>query len=140
MRLAAFIAALCFVVALKAQGTTIEVYNYVTRGYATQIQQGLDMKAGYTWQELSTNTQKGVMYSFKRLWQGETPVAILIIYTDRQGTGYLCIPTANSDELVLSRAMADYFEFCRADASGSRTQNMQAALMGLAMLAVPFKQ
>jgi hypothetical protein len=28
-------------------GTTLEEYNYVTKGYAVQIEQGLDMKAGY---------------------------------------------------------------------------------------------
>jgi len=32
---------------IKTLGTTLEEYNYITKGYKVQIESGLDMKKGY---------------------------------------------------------------------------------------------
>ncbi len=36
--------------------TTIEEYNYITKGYKTMIESGLDMKKGYSFKDLGNYT------------------------------------------------------------------------------------
>lgn len=98
---------------LTAQ-TTLEEYNYLTKGYKIQIESGLDMKKGYRLEDLMESSVSGTQtdilglstrntmrkMSFKGLYRdGEnTPCAVLVIYY-RQDTGfsdYLCIPHFDS--------------------------------------------
>lgn len=102
-------------------GTTLEEYNYVTKGYATQIDQGLDMKAGY---EFASENGYGEFYGTSVLTLGdETEIivevkllvnsskvfnerAIMLIMTYDDYARYLCIPNNYSDDEIWFK----YFE------------------------------
>lgn len=88
----------------KAQ-TTVEEYNYLTKGYAIQIESGLDMKAGYKMINVTDYIKKLVRI------RDESIAGYLYIstfpYTDEnemtyQHTEYICIPHPKSEETVLA--------------------------------------
>ena len=86
-----------------SQGTTEEEFNFITKGYKIQIESGLDMKKGYTFEDYGDwGLTKGTEVrnvEFKGLFRtGQTkPCAIMMIYkrTDitTGATYYLCIPS-----------------------------------------------
>lgn len=86
--------------------TTLEEYNYITKGYKIQLESGLDMKKGYSLTDLGDwglkNGSENRRCEFKGLVkQGQTkPCAIMMIYkrTDiSNGVNYyICIPSAGS--------------------------------------------
>lgn len=99
--------------ALSGQ-TTMEEYNYVTKGYKIQIESGLDMKKGYRLEDVSehsvTFTEKDKIFkrvtTFKGLYrEGEkSPCAIMIIYHNQDPSVnskvYMCIPHFNSSSEI----------------------------------------
>jgi len=90
------------VVFVKAQ-TTQEEYNYVTKGYKTQVESGLDMKKGYSLKSLATETIGIRTVKLEGLYRTNTNTlcAIMIAYTKSGGiTEYLCAPMpATSDSI-----------------------------------------
>ncbi len=89
--------------------TTLEEYNYVTKGYQVQIQSGLDMKKGYNFEDITTHhveSGKGVtrQTEFKALFKEgqKKPSAILCIYTrsDNGFKDFICIPQFNSEKAL----------------------------------------
>ena len=92
----------------KAQ-TTQEEYNYITKGYAVQIESGLDMKKGYTFVDYGkwglTHGDEHRECIFKGLVRaGQVkPCAIMMIYRRTDVTNgvawYICIPSPESDDL-----------------------------------------
>jgi hypothetical protein len=89
--------------------TTLEEYNYVTKGYKVQVESGLDMKKGYRFDDVHTihiQYSDGVVREteFKALFREgqKMPTAILCIYShsDKQDKDYLCIPQFNSSKEV----------------------------------------
>ncbi len=109
--------ALAFAIAVSFAGvtasfaqTTQEEYDYITKGYKAQIENKLDMKAGYSLVELgdfglsSGNEQR--ICSFKGLVrEGQTkPCAIMMVYKrsdlpDGKNDFYLCIPSFDAKDL-----------------------------------------
>lgn len=87
--------------------TTIEEYNYVTKGYKVQEESGLDMKKGYLL-EMITNEYKQeriaelrVLYRLKDTNKKEV-AAYMLIYK-RSGSNnveYICVPHPSSDEII----------------------------------------
>lgn len=93
-------------VCLQAQ-TTLEEYNYVTKGYKIQIESGLDMKKGYTFKDLfviSTNySNVPRTATFKALYRSgqASPCAIMMIYQKEKLTPeYVCVPHFLSDDSI----------------------------------------
>ncbi len=84
------------------KGTTETEYNYVKKGYKTQIEQGLDMKKGYTFKELHTNFYGTYKMKFKGLYRdGQTyPCAILIVMEYDGDVDYVCIPHHESEKKI----------------------------------------
>ncbi len=92
--------------------TTLEEYNYLTKGYKIQIESGLDMKKGYRFEDLHdnsviSNSEKGPIkrtMHFKGLYrEGENiPCAVLIIYNrlDNKFRDYICIPHWESSKEI----------------------------------------
>jgi hypothetical protein len=113
-------------------GTTIEEYNYVTRGYQTQIRQGLDMKAGYEFASsngfggwLRENTT-GIKFADKssisvqlELLQNNSKEfpnrAIMVIITSSidGSSKYLCIPNNYSSKSIWDRYFDDIIKLDR---------------------------
>jgi len=96
------------------EGTTIEEYNYLTKGYKIQIESGLDMKKGYVLKNVPGYFSDKMSYTNDNLFKRESnykllykdgstkPCAILMILTvyhksKLTGTHYFCIPTYNSN-------------------------------------------
>jgi hypothetical protein len=101
--------------------TTIEEYNYVTKGYAVQLEQGLDMKAGYEFEDMkmgfnrlhSISTGDGGKISVeikllinKNKEHIERAIMVAYKYENEEGISYnryLCIPNnANTGYSTLS--------------------------------------
>jgi hypothetical protein len=82
------------------KGTTIEEYNYLTKGYKIQVESGLDMKKGYVLTDLvsseATNTFNKSSMTFKGLYREgqQTPCAVLCIIDK----AYICIPHFESSD------------------------------------------
>jgi hypothetical protein len=84
-----------------SQPTTEEEYNYVTKGYPTQIADGLDMKKGYSFKDIGTLQQGNYTFTFKGLLRETTNeiAAELIIVKSLawNKTYYICIPHGNDN-------------------------------------------
>ncbi|HCV42138.1 MAG TPA: hypothetical protein DGH68_01545 [Bacteroidetes bacterium] len=115
--------------------TTLEEYNYATKGYRVQIESGLDMKKGYTFEEinsirLSYTTGGFRETEFKALFKEGTkkPAAILCIYScsDNPSKEYLCIPQPNSPRELWDSTYAKIATF--------EGENATALMWGLAKL------
>lgn len=98
--------------------TTMEEYNYLSKGYKIQMESGLDMKKGYTIREIgewgSTKSSGGFERSgrlFHLIRDGDAmPCASLIIFS-RSSTGwthYQAIPHIYSDQEIWDKAAADF--------------------------------
>lgn len=87
--------------------TTLEEYNYLTKGYKVQIESGLDMKKGYELEDVDsgqTPDQLRTIY-VKRLLKingtQKTTAAYLLIYTKGNNTEYICVPHPKSETDIL---------------------------------------
>ncbi|MEJ1241406.1 hypothetical protein WBG78_24885 [Chryseolinea sp. T2] len=76
--------------------TTEEEYNYVTKGYQTQISQGLDMKKGYSFEDRGDVIAGDYKFSFKYLKRdSKNELAAILVVAKSSVSGnsyYLCIP------------------------------------------------
>jgi hypothetical protein len=84
----------------EINGTTLEEYNYMIRGYEMQISSGLDMKSGYKVDLINTVTRSDYSFSFNALVRTEEDklAGILIIATSEVSgrTYYLGMPINNA--------------------------------------------
>ena len=116
--------------------TTLEEYNYVTKGYKVQIESGLDMKKGYRFEDIHTIH---IQYSdgieretqFKALFKEgqKQPSAILCIYShsDDGMKDYICIPQFSSAKEIWDSTYARI--------SAIRVDDTTPFMWGLAKLA-----
>ena len=119
--------------------TTLEEYNYVTKGYRAQVENGLDMKTGYRFEDvtesrLMTGDSSYKKTEFKALFRkGEKiPCAILCVYSEVedgavQNTDYICIPDLDSSNEIWKMASDKIAEF-----SGDAAQALTVGIMHLA--------
>ncbi len=95
--------------AQKASPTTLEEYNYVTKGYRMQTEGGLDPKKGYHFNDLFERAFGNYNFVSKALIreQKNEVGAILVIVSSKisQKDYYLCIPVDNID--LLQKYWAD---------------------------------
>ncbi|MEI6750466.1 MAG: hypothetical protein WCM93_15020 [Bacteroidota bacterium] len=86
--------------------TTQEEYNYVTKGYKTQIESGLDMKKGYSLKEITTASVGVRNVVLKGLYRTSSNVlcAIMIEYTKSgEATQYFCAPMTGSPQEIYTQ-------------------------------------
>lgn len=86
----------------KTLGTTLEEYNYITKGYKVQIQSGLDMKKGYDVKLLNTFVIEGrkIVY-YELIKDGKDLRAIMSVFTGKDGrTAYFCIPLGDCEKVL----------------------------------------
>lgn len=100
-----FIALITLTFSLKAQ-TSLEEYNYLTKGYKVQIESGLDMKQGYELKDIDSKSTKDRTASLKVLYRvkgaSKEISGYLVIY-NKNGNAqeYICIPhPASSDDIM----------------------------------------
>lgn len=81
--------------------TTEEEYNYLTKGYKVQIESGLDMKKGYTFQDMGEIKQGSYSFKIKGLMrEAKNELAAMLIITKSDVSGrvyYVCLPINNPD-------------------------------------------
>lgn len=87
----------------KTLATTTEEYNYLVKGYKTQIESGLDMKKGYDFGKSINFELDGRKIIFKELLKNTTDLrAFLAIFTGRDGrVNYICIPLGDVDSSLI---------------------------------------
>lgn len=100
-----YTATILFVLLLSTQAkaqTTLEEYNYVTKGYKVQVESGLDMKKGYQLIDIDQKATSDRTASLKKLVKvnstDKKTVAYMIIYSKTGGVKeYICVPHPDSD-------------------------------------------
>jgi len=95
--------------------TTEEEYNYITKGYQTQISDGLDMKKGYHFKDMFDVRRGNYQFTTKELFRESTDevAGILVIAKSfvSNRTYYLCIPHDN--QILIERYWNDIGQWDR---------------------------
>lgn len=81
--------------------TTLEEYNYITKGYRIQVESGLDMKKGYEFKDLFElvvdvySTDRTMQFRALHRIGNPKPCAIMVIFQrpDTNFKDHLCIPS-----------------------------------------------
>ena len=80
--------------------TTVEEYNYLTKGYKIQVESGLDMKKGYHFEDVGEHQIGTYEFKIKNLIredENELAGILIITYSTTSGiTYYTGIPVNNS--------------------------------------------
>lgn len=82
--------------------TTIEEWNYITKGYKIQKESGLDMKKGYDIIFSKRQTQGNIVCDFSFLIKTDginSEKVAIIVHTNYQGNNYYCIPKFGNDDV-----------------------------------------
>jgi hypothetical protein len=88
---------------LLAQNTTREEFNYMSKGFARMVSEGLDLKKGYYLSDtarftVNDNKYRFTFFNFKRSADKSLAGTIVIATSNVWGkTYYLGIPAANKD-------------------------------------------
>ncbi len=95
--------------------TTLEEYNYVTKGYRIQIESGLDMKKGYVFEDIdkqSTREREAVLKVLYRVKDGNATIAAYLIEYKHSGSPieYICIPKPNSEVEIMRKYWAQLYD------------------------------
>lgn len=89
--------------------TSQEEYNYITKGYKVQIESGLDMKKGYSFEDIDlrkTSERTAQLKAFYKTKEGNKKelVAYMIIYTrSGKASEYICIPHPKSEDSIMKQ-------------------------------------
>lgn len=79
--------------------TSVEEYNYMVKGYQIQLSSGLDMKKGYSVENLRTILKGNYSFDFKALVRDDNTLAGVIVVSVSKSWGntyYIGIPISNS--------------------------------------------
>lgn len=95
----------------KPNGTTLEEYNYLTKGLKDAIDKGLDLKQGYELQDFYTHNEQFYSFNFSLFVDIKTKkTKCILVIADSKVWGnryYLCIPHDNPE---LIKKYSDYLE------------------------------
>ncbi len=118
-----WMAAMFFTAAGANGQTTEEEYKYLAEGYEMQLKGGLDMKKGYRFVNLTADTIKGRVSSFKALFRDDedTPCGFLLVYTKLSSgdISYVAIPLPDSDDKLWQKTYKTLYKGFYSDAINS---------------------
>ena len=81
--------------------TSVDEYNYLTKGYKIAVDSGLDLKKGYGFREVASHNELNYKFSFNQFVRtGTNEVCAILVYANSKLWGnsyYICIPLNNSD-------------------------------------------
>lgn len=111
------------------KGTTLEEYNYITKGYKIQIESGLDMKKGYTLKFISQQTTGYGDTFIQALYrEGETTPCCIMLKVTRptiiKTEMYLCVPHHDTSPEIWQKFMDSI------NTNDARLSNMIAQALG----------
>ena len=125
--------ALFISVNVKSQATTMEEFNYLTKGYKIQLESGLDMKKGYELKDINVVKMMDAEIAIKILVKftatDTAGVAFLWIYKDPTGTDYLCIPSSSVNTEVNNAAWAHSQKFMQYSSWGNKRSQVIPSLL-----------
>ena len=101
--------------------TTMEEYNYITKGYIIQMESGLDMKNGYRLndhEKVEAGVRSVEIKVLKRVDNSETAAFMLIYQKEGNPKEYICVPHPSSSEEVINE-----FWYALYDGSDSNENN-----------------
>jgi hypothetical protein len=86
--------------------TTLEEYNYITKGYKVQIESGLDMKKGYLFEDVYSQKSGERLAELKvlyRIKETKKEIAAYLIIYSKEGNEpeYLCVPNPKSEKEII---------------------------------------
>lgn len=102
----------------KHRQTTSEIYNYITTGYITTLQQGLDFKKGYNFKELVKSREfEGTLsinkyqFSYRSFYEEDEPsntlAFMIILLQNGKVQKSFCMPAYGSDENLFNQFWKD---------------------------------
>lgn len=90
---------------IRAIPTTMEEYNYMTKGYKIQVESGLDMKKGYYFVDMGEHKIGNYVFNVKKLVREnrqELAGTLIISHAEISGkTYYTAIPVNNAELMKL---------------------------------------
>ena len=90
---------------VRSAPTTMEEYNYMTKGYKIQVESGLDMKKGYYFEDMGDHKIGNYVFNVKKLVrenQRELAGTLIISHAEISGkTYYTAIPINNAELMKL---------------------------------------
>ncbi len=85
------------------EGTTLEEYRYLSKGYLYQIELGLDVyKNGYSVRSIYTTSNNAELIGLFKDGEKDTKALLVKIVEVGKAPVYICIPNGQSEETVLS--------------------------------------
>lgn len=94
------------IVAISATAqTTLEEYNFISKGYRFTKENGLDMKVGYVMKSLKTYQQTSTTVNISALFRTETGDLAGYLFATEDGVFKqdICVPTETADATVWRR-------------------------------------
>jgi hypothetical protein len=88
--------------------TTLEEYNYLTKGYAEGLEKGFSVKEGYElkkWTDMEIEDFSFTYYFFNELSTKKTKAMLIVakkLKSGKEKTVYMCLPFGSKDLLVRS--------------------------------------
>lgn len=110
--------------------TTLEEYNYITKGYAIQISSGLDMKKGYELydhESVVAGVRTVDIKVLKRTESSETAAFMLVYQKGSNPKEYLCVPHPSSDPEVINKFWNSLYD------GGDSNQNSRLQLITMSL-------
>nr|WP_314896773.1 hypothetical protein [uncultured Flavobacterium sp.] len=119
----------------KPNGTTLEEYNYMTKGYKVQISSGLDMKQGYKVEDIIVLKNSDYAFNFKNLVRtvDNSSAGVIVIATSNiwANTYYLSIPINNSDLMNDFNVKMSLWDESMTTAYASASTNLNSIMFDL---------
>lgn len=116
----------------EPNGTTLEEYNYMTKGYKIQISSGLDMKKGYVIENITKYSTSAYDFDFKNLLREttKTSAGIILVATSKVwgNVYYLSIPINNDDLLADFNAKIELWDEPMVTAYSNATTSLMSQL------------
>ena len=105
--------------------TTLEEYNYITKGFKIQIDSGLDMKKGYEIEDIDRQSTKERTAELKALYRvvdnKKEIAAYMIVYKlSPNPVEYICVPNPKSNDEINTKYWTQLY-----DGTNNSSQRLQ---------------
>lgn len=95
--------------------TSVDEYNYLTKGYSQSIANGLGIKQGYSLTDKGSYTldeggytlQVSVLYLMRTADNSYAAALVMVHDSKKNNTAYFCVPAKNSDQGLWNTMLTD---------------------------------
>lgn len=90
------------------EGTTLEEYRYLSKGYVYQLEMGLDaQKEGYLIKNLFESSNGADLVGLYQIGNAEPRALLVVLDNGKDKPKYVCLPNGTADERVKELATTD---------------------------------